>query len=128
MNESGGLNNNCSLYVHDSEFSALGTWNSGEMEVEGAGENPPFDPVLISNMLHAFEMRVRREASYCRCVLLPLGKRYGIVEHTKTVSSEGIMLVSLGRGALPFRSQNDIYSLQTAKPKSFSYQKLGLFI
>lgn len=128
MNESGVLKNYCSLDVHDSEFSALGTWHSVEMELEGAGGNPPFDPVFISNMLNALEMGVRRETPYCRCVLLPLEKRYGVVEHTKTVSSEGIMLVSLERGALPFRSQNHIYSVQAAKPKSYSYQKLGLFI
>lgn len=83
-------------------FSASGSWEEIEQFVEGAGGNPPFDPKFVGDVLVAFERLVRRESPYCRCVLPPLSKRYGVLDHIRTISSEGVVLVSMAAGALPF--------------------------
>lgn len=76
----------------------------------------------------AFERVMRKEIPYCRCVLIPLGSRYGVLAHLSALSSEEILLVAIDAGALPFKNDIHLMSLETTRPKAYSYRRLGIFI
>ena len=60
-------------------------------------------------MVTEFDKGARGNSPYCRCVLLPLGIIYGLIERTSTLSGKAIMLVRIPPGSLPFMHQEGYF-------------------
>lgn len=50
-----------------------------------------------------------------RCVLLPLGKSYEMIERTSTIVSQGIFLVRIHHNCLSFKAQEGYFSSNFVK-------------
>ena len=127
LNESGVLPAYCSLDSEDQELGSLGTWEDVERSVRGGGGNPPFEKTFLRKMVDVFDSGARGTSPYCRCVLLPLGKTYGILERTSGLLSQGIMLLRIPPGSMSFKPQEGYFCSTTMK-RYHAFQELGLFI
>lgn len=86
INESGVLQNYCSEDWRDASFGSSG-WKLNECDVEGGAANPPFVVGIIQDISCAFEKGVRLERPYCRCAVLTLGSRYGVMDHISKMTT-----------------------------------------
>lgn len=111
-------------------IQCLGSWGAGrssKQKIEGAGGNPPFEKNIIQTLVTEFDKGARGSQPYCRCVLLPLGRSYGVMERTSTLSSKAIMLVRIPPESLPFIHQEGYFSYSTY-PQYHGFQELGIFV
>lgn len=83
--------------------------------------------LLISQLLWTFERGVQQPVPNCRCVLLPTGKRYKVIEHLNSLTSEGFLLVSIPVGCFPFKNGRNLLSGDLKKKPNIK-QSLRLFI
>ena len=128
FNESGVLNAYCSADAEDEQFGSMGTWESNEKEISAAGANPPFAPHTLQNVICMFEEGVQKSVPYCRCAVLPIGKRYDILSNFNSLTFEGLLLVMIPAGCFPFKNQRNLMSGDCVKEKPSMHQTLGLFV
>lgn len=121
LNESGVLQNYCSLDSTDKQF---GTKNGSIFRFvpmcsvdRGRGCPPPFRTECIRKVLNAFEEGFRLDRRHCRCTVLSLGSSYGVLEAIQNLSTEGKLLVSIPPGSMPFKNQGMILSTDNSDPK-----------
>lgn len=126
VNESGVLQGYCSLASEDSVFGCRGTWFYVEASVSAAGGNSPFDAKLIQGFISAFERGVRWETPHYRCLLLPLGKHYGVLDHVKSISSESTLLVTIREGSLAFKNDLQLRHMKYRRSKLHRFQSVGI--
>jgi hypothetical protein len=119
----------CSTDPLDACFGAIGAWEEVEARTAAGGANPPFSPLLVRKVISTFDAGVHSGSPYCRCVILPLGKKYGVMKHlTDCITSAGLLLATLPQDSLPFKRQLSLLSLGTVHPRPHSWQALGLLI
>lgn len=128
LNESGVLRNFCSMSPVDTAFGSSAGWEDVEGFYEGGAGNPPFDAKFIAQMMHNFDAGCRRQLPYCRCVLLPLGKRYGVKTHVRSPSSRASLVVSIPGGTIPFKQQATHLAEGGTHPKPCRKQELYIVI
>ena len=128
FNESGILTAYCSADNLDSAFGSLRPWEVADKEIEGGAGNPPFDSDILAVLITRCEIGMRSNRPFCRCLLLPIGARYNVVNHISSLSSEGELLVSNPAGSVRFMNEMLLLSGDHVKPKPFIHQKVGLFI
>lgn len=81
--------------------------------VEGGVANPPFDVSIISQILLRFEEGVCSARPYCRIVLLPMCKIYGVETQLSKAKSEGFILVTVPMGFMLFKNEADVLQVSS---------------
>lgn len=79
-------------------------------------------------MFSKFELGVRRSTPFCRCVVMPTGTQYEVLNHVDSTIAEGLQYLDMPAGCLPFRNLEKLLIGDKRQAKPSLFQRGGIFI